>query len=217
MKHFAQGILRVEKDVITRVRRVLQGKGRLNVNVGQIVTPSEIIGNATTSAGFRILNLSTLLSVFPQDVEKFLAKKIGQRIYKDELLAFKKGWLFGTKKAITSPTDGILDFLNNKTGELKINFLPKKVDLPAGVYGVVEEVDEEKGQVVIRIQASQIYGVFGSGRPRDGTLHILGKKDDLISKDKVQVKYDGCILVGGSLFFKDTITSAISIGVRGFV
>lgn len=217
MKHFAKVRLRIEKDVIIRIRRMLQGSGRLNVNVGQIVTPAEIIGSATVSAGFRTVNLSVLLSVPPQDVEKFLVRKLGQRIYKDELLALKKSFLFGTQKAVTSPTDGILDFLNNQTGELKISFLPKRKDLPAGVYGVVEEVDEEKDQVIICIQATRIYGIFGSGKPRDGTLHILGKKDALISRDKIQPKYEGCILVGGSLFFKETITSSISNGVGGLI
>lgn len=217
MKHLAPARARVEKDVITRVARVLVGKGVLNVSVGQQVTPPEIIGMATISAGFRTLDLSTLLSVSPQEVEKLLVKKIGQRIYKGELLAFKKGWLIGGKKVLTSPTDGVLDFLNNKTGELKIAFLPKKVNLPAGVYGIVEVVDKERGQVIIRTQVTRIYGMFGSGRSRDGILHILGKKDGLISKSAIQTEYDDCVLVGGSLFFKDAISACISAGVNGII
>lgn len=217
MKHLVYGRLRIEKDVITRVIRTLRGKGDLVVNIGQQVTPEEIIGSATVSAGFRTLNLSNILSVPPHEVEKLLVRKIGERIYKDELLAFKKGWLFGNKKVITAPTDGVLDFLNNKTGELKIAFLPKKINLPAGVYGIVEAVDKQKGQAVIRTQASRLHGVFGSGRSRDGTLHILSKKDGLISKNMVNASYDQYILVGGSLFFKDAITTSISNGVSGVI
>lgn len=217
MKHLSPLRVRVEKDVVTRVTRVLRGKGTLNVVVGQQVTPADIIGSATVSAGFRTLDLATLLSVPPKEVEKLLVRNLNQKIYKGELLAFKKGGLFGGRSVVTSPTDGILDFLNNKTGELKIVFLPKKVVLPAGVYGIVEVVDSERGQVVIRTQATRIYGMFGSGRSRDGILHILGKKEDLVSKNDIQTKYDEHILVGGSLFFKDTISSAISIGVNGII
>lgn len=217
MKHLAPLRVRVEKDVVTRVTRVLRGKGTLNAVVGQQVTPADIIGSATVSAGFRTLDLATLLSVPPKEVEKLLVRNLNQKIYKGELLAFKKGGLFGGRRVVTSPTDGILDFLNNKTGELKIAFLPKKVVLPAGVYGIVEVVDSERGQVVIRTQATRIYGMFGSGRSRDGILHILGKKEDLVSKNDIQTKYDEHILVGGSLFFKDTISSAISIGVNGII
>lgn len=216
MRYFAPATLRVEKDAITRVKRILRGKGQLNVQAGQVVTPAEIIGSATISAGFRTLNLATLLSVSPQEAGKYLVKKLQGRIYKDELLAYKKEWL-GGKRVVISPTDGIIDFLNNKTGDLRINFLPKKIDLPAGVYGVVEKVNPEKGEVIIRVQVSRIHGVFGSGRLRDGILHILGKRDDLISQEAIQTQYDGYVLVGGSLFFKETVSSAISVGVSGLI
>ncbi|MBI2196926.1 hypothetical protein HYU45_04950 [Candidatus Daviesbacteria bacterium] len=216
MKHFAPARMRVERDVVTRVTRVLKGKGKLNINVGQQVTPPEIIGEARISSGFRTLNLSELLSVSPRDVDKFLVGKLHQRIYKGELLAFKKEWL-GGKKVVTAPTDGVLDFLNTETGELKIAFLPKNAKLPAGVYGIVEEVDEERGQAVIRTEVTRIYGMFGSGHSRDGTLHILRKNDDLIGKSEIQTGYEGYVLVGGSLFFKDTISAAISDGVSGII
>lgn len=217
MRYFAPVRIRIEKDIVTHVVRVLQGKGTLNVNVGQQVSPEEIIGTGEVTSGFRTLNLSTLLSVAPEQVEKFLIKQIGQRIYQGELLAYKKGGLFTAKKQITSPTDGILDFFNNKTGELKISLAPKKADLPAGVYGIVDMVDNSRGQVMIRTQVSRIYGICGSGRSRDGILRILGKKDELVPKNMIQNKFDGQILVGGSLFFKDTISASISAGVSGII
>jgi len=111
MNYYAKGVVRVEKDIITRVKRTLAGKGLLLVAVGQEVTPDELLGSAEVSAGFRIMNLSSLLSVSPADVEKYLARKLGQKIYKGELLASKTNWLFPGKKIITSPTDGVLDFL----------------------------------------------------------------------------------------------------------
>lgn len=209
--------LRVEKDVVVRVTRVLKGKGSLSVSTGQQVTPDEIIGSGTIASGFRTLNLATLLAVSPGEVARYLTKKLNQRIYKGELLASKKGWLLSGKKIVTSPTDGVLEFLNPKTGELKIAFLPKKADLPSGVFGFVEHVDTIRGQVIIRTLVSKIYGMFGSGRVRDGILHILGKKDSLISKAEIQTKYDGGILVGGSLFFKDTISACISQGISGII
>ncbi len=208
--------IRIEKDVLTRVNRVLKGKGSLNVNMGQEVTPAEIIGTSMISPGFRILDLAVLLEVTPTEAEKYLARSLGQRIYQGELLASRKGWL-GRTKTIISPTDGVLDFLNTKTGELRISFLPKKVNLPAGVYGIVEKVDKDRGQVSIRTQVHRIHGLFGSGWSREGILHILGKQNDLISKSVISPKYEGQILVGGSLFFKEAITSALSAGVNGVI
>lgn len=217
MKHIVPSRLRVERDIVTRVVRVLKGKGSLNVRIGQQVTPDELIGSSTIASGFRTLNLSTLLSVPPGEVEKYLTRKLNQRIYKGELLALKKSWFLSGKKIVTSPTDGVLDFINPKTGELKIVFLPKKVDLPAGVFGLVEDVDSVRGQVIIRTLVSRINGMFGSGRIRDGILNLLGKKDSLISRGEIQQKFDGRILVGGSLLFKDAVAAAISVGVNAVI
>lgn len=208
---------RVEKDLVTLITRVLKGKGTFSVKEGQEVSPEEIIGEASISSGFRTVNLAHLLGISPQETEKYLVGKLSSRIFKGELLAFKKGGLFGGKKIITAPTDGILDFFNKETGEVRITLLPKKSKLPAGVYGVVEKVDKEKGQVTIKTQVSRMHGMFGSGHSRDGILHILSKKDDLITKSEIQTGYDGYILAGGSLFYKETISAAISSGVSGII
>lgn len=208
--------IRIERDIITRIYRSLTGTGQIKVSVNQEVAPEDIIGSSNSSAGFRVLNLANLLSVPPSETEKYLQRKVGQRIYKDELLAQKKDFL-GRNKIVTSPADGILDYINPKTGELRMSFLPKKEDLPAGVYGIVEVVDEEKGMIIIKTQASLVHGVFGSGKLRDGTLNLIGKKDDFIAKSVISSRYSGKILVGGSLIFKEAISEAISEGVKGII
>lgn len=217
MKNLTNVRTRVEKDIVTRIKRNLTGKGRINVKPGQQVTPSDIIGTSQVASGFRSLDLANLLSVSPNQVGKFLKKQLGQRIYKDELLAYKPGGIFGGKKIVISPTDGILDFINPKTGEIKMTFLPKKVDLPAGVYGIVDYVNFDHGQIYIKTQVSRIHGMFGSGRTRDGNLVVLGRREGLLSGSEISVKLEGHIVVGGSLIFKDGISRAISCNIFGII
>lgn len=214
---FAPKRLRFEKDIITRVLRVLPGQGSFNISVGQELTPEEIIGSSLVSLGFRTVNLSTQLSTSPKDVKKYLKKEFGQRIYKGELLAYKEGGLLSGKKVVVSPTDGILDFLNTSTGELRMSFLPKKMDLVSGVYGIVENVDNLKGSALIKTQASRVYGVLGTGKARDGILRKLSGKDDLISASKISVKDAEHILLCGSLIYKEAIAAAISAGIHGII
>ncbi len=209
--------IRIERDIVTRVKRVLKGKGALNIALGQQVSPSDIIGTSLVSSGFRTLNLAELLSVSSDKINKYLKKQIGTRVYKDELLAFKDGGLFGGKKLVISPTDGVLDYINPKTGEIRLTHFAKKTDLPSGVFGIVEALDNGRGIVIIKTQVSRIYGMLGSGRTRDGTLVILGGRDGLINKADISPKYDEHILVGGSLVFKDSISAAISSGVNGII
>lgn len=208
--------LRVERDVIVRIRRHLLGKGAINVSIGSQVSPSDIIGTAQVLSGFRIINISQTLGISPKDTENFLKRKIGERIFKGELLAEKVDVL-GRKKIITSPNDGTLEHLNEETGDLRITFLSKKVELPAGVFGIVEDIDKIKGRVIIKTQASIVHGMFGTGRVRDGILHLVGKRDQLIDKSFSTPALEGKILVGGSLVFKDTISSCISNGVSGII
>lgn len=209
--------LRVETDIVTRVHRSLKGRGRLNVQAGQEVAPDHIIGSSEVSSGFRTVNLATLLSVSPKEVKNFLKREVGQKIYKGELLAFKAKGFFHPQRIVTAPTDGLIDFLNPQTGEIRITFLPKKVDLPAAVYGVVEAVDQNRGVVIIRTQVSKIYGMFGTGKARDGILTMVSKRDELVTASKIPQNLGEEILVGGGLIYKETISEAISLGINGII
>lgn len=207
--------IRVENDAIVRLKRSLKGKGVFNVAKGQEVTPSDILGTASVSSGYRVIKLARMLEVSPRETGKYLKTTLGKRIYRGELLASRKGFMFSKQKIVTSPTDGILDFINPETGDIKLTLLPKKQDLLAGVYGIVDAID--KGQIIIRTQASVVRGMFGTGGVRDGMLQVISKRDELVNKSKISAKLDGKILLGGSLIYKDFITSAISEGVNGII
>jgi len=217
VKQFIPLRVRIEKDTVVRINRILAGKGKIAVSLNQEVKPSDILATSDISSGFRTLDLASLLSVEGREVEKYLKRGVGQIIYKGELLAYKDGGLFGSKKTVIAPTDGILDYLNPEDGELRMTLLPKKVELPSGVYGIVESVDQEKGKVVIRTQVSRIHGVFGCGRLRDGILEFIGKREDLLTSAMISPKDEGHILVAGSLIYKDALSNAISCGVNGLI
>lgn len=217
MSMYAPFRVRVEKDAIVRIHRRLQGKGKISVPQGAQVTPTDVLGTANISSGFRTMNLAKYLAVSPLDIQKYMKISLGQKIYKGELLAYKDGGLFGGKTVVVSPSDGVLDFLNPQTGEIKMTLLPRKEDLTCGVYGIVEAVDLERGQITIQTQASLIHGIFGCGRVRDGILHIVGRRDELLGPHFVPLTYHGQILLGGSLVFKEAISACISAGISGII
>lgn len=195
----------------------MTGLGQITVKVGQEVTPGDKLGRFSVKSGFRKINLAKLLSVSPQVTKQALQIKIGQRIFKGELLAFKKGSLFSQNKIITSPSDGVLDFFNEKTGEIRLELALKEVDLPSSVFGIVEKIDHAEGEVVIRTQATEIYGILGSGRVRGGQLRMIGPKSGLIVKNMINPVFVNDILVGGGLIYSDAIFEAVKIGVHGII
>ena len=217
MAFFANLRLRVRANIVTRIFRNLSGKGKIYVSVGQEVTPSDIIGTATVSSGFRTLDLPKLLSCKVEDCKKYLKPSIGQRFYKGELLAYKPKGFLEPEKVVVAPTDGILEFFNPKSGEARIALLPKKTDLPAGVYGTIEAVDNPRAQVIIKTQVTRISGIFGTGRMRDGMLQVLTARDKLVVASMINPQLSDRILLGGSLIFKDAISNAISCSVNGII
>lgn len=217
MSYFAEKKVRIRPNIVKRVFRNLSGKGKINVSAGQEVTPADIIGTATISSGFRTLDLPKLLSCNVSDVQKYLKLAIGKRFYKNELLAYKPRGLLSSQKVVVAPSDGILEFFNPKVGEARIALLPKKVDLVAGVYGIIEVVDNPRAQVIIKTQVSSIYGIFGTGRMRDGIMHVLTARDQLVVASMIDHSHSGKILLGGSLIFKDAISQAISCSVNGII
>lgn len=217
MTNYVTERLRIEKDVIVRMHRFLEGAGKLSVSVGQEVTPDEIIGRSEFSGGFIIINLSKILEESPNQASKYLKKQLGARIYKDELLAYKGGWLFRKPKFVTCPTDGILDYINSQTGEVRITRLPQKIDLPAGVYGIVEYVSRDRTQATIRTQVSKVYGIGGSGKVREGILKVATRRSDLVGRKEISLKFEGNIVVDGSLISRDSLLAAISDGVSGII
>ncbi len=208
---------RVIRNVVTHISRKLPAKGEIFASLNQEVKPSDILGRATISPGFRNINLAEELSVSPIEARKCLQRQIGQSIFKGELLAFKQGGFLRGKRIVTSPSDGLLDFYDDKTGELKIEFTPLKVDIPAAVYGLVEKIDKLRGEVIIKTQTTQIFGVFGTGKLREGILKIVGGRDDLTDKSRISANLEGHIVVTGGLIYRDALSRAVAVGVHGII
>lgn len=206
---------RIVHNKISHVTRMLSGKGNFLVSLGQEVTPPDVIGKFELPSGFFTLNLAKKLFTSPSDAASSLTKPIGSRIYKGELLASKNN-LFN-KTDITSPTDGIISDYDHQTGELRLKFFPKEVSLVSGVYGIVDLIDQQKGQIWIKTMSTQIFGVAGVGKPRMGLLRVLSTSSDILTGQVLRPEYNQHVLVCGAKLESSIITSAIQIGVTGLV
>jgi hypothetical protein len=182
-----------------RVTRKIKGTGSLNVSKNQEVSPHDILGSSLIQPGFTIINISKELKISPNDAVKSLKKTVGVPVYKGELLAKKKS-LFGSR-SLVSPTDCIIEKINPQNGELTLKMLPKQVPLLSGVFGIVDDINTLTGEVYIKTMATQVIGVFGSGRERGGFLRFIGGKADLIDVGQVNISLKGDILVAGGLVF----------------
>lgn len=210
---------RVRKNIIMQISRIVPGgpKGRIKVHVGQELRPEDIIGEGETTTGFISTDIASALHSSPETALSYIKKPIGQLIYAGEPLGIKSS-LFGlSKKTFFAPTDGILDFYDTKSGILRIKLFPRNLRMASGVFGVVDEVDPVSGRVVIRCMAQVLYGMFGSGKERDGILKVIGSPEALISSRQISSLDQNQILVGGGVIFTDALEKALGMHVSGLI
>ncbi len=207
-------IRRVSKTIEFELERKFPGSCKVSVQVGDSVEPEGVIAHCEVSAGQRLIKIAHELGVSAKDVKKYLLRKIGDRIYRGEIITRKKNILGLGKKEIRSPADGVITEID-PNGDLIIKFLPIPVRLVAGARGVVTKVGQES--IFIRSSGIQIKGHAGAGRERDGLIKIIATPEEFIIPQRITADTAGKILVGGSLLERAAIEKALTIGVHGIV
>ncbi len=205
---------RIRLNNFLRVKRTLEGKGAFKASIGQVVEPKDILGTYERSGGFTTVNLARQLGTSVGSAKNFLKKNIGDKIFKGELLASRKS-VFG-ERVITAPTDAIIESFNETRGELTLKYLPAMVHVPAGVYGIVEQ-KTSLNEVIIKTMAHEIFGIFGTGKQKEGFLVFLDGKGNLTNKSQITKELKGNIVVSGALVYKDAIEASISLGVGALI
>ncbi|MEX0616915.1 MAG: hypothetical protein WD231_03855 [Candidatus Woykebacteria bacterium] len=207
-------IRRITKNVEHELERKFTGSCKVSARVGDEVNPESIIGHCEVSAGQRLVKIAHELGVSGSSVKKYLLRKLGDRIYRGEIIA-RRGLIFGVgKKEVKSPADGVINEVDTN-GDLIVNFMPTTVRLVAGAKGQVTKVGQES--IFIKTGGTKISGVSGVGREREGLVKIIAQPHEFVIPQMITGDCAGKILVGGSLLERSTIEKAVTIGVHGFV
>lgn len=196
------------------IRRFINGS--INVRLGQELEPHEIIGLNKKTLGFRVFPLPKILSVRPQEVEKYLQKAIGAYVYKGETIA-QRVYLGNIKKiTFASPIDAIVKSLDPETGSLVLEFIPELIKVPAGVCGKVIGIIPGQG-VTIESSALFLKSKVGLGLRREGVLQVITDPGIPIPLSSINDGLAGKILLGGSLLTREVLYRLISARVKGVI
>lgn len=206
---------RIKENTLTRIKRMLIGQGKINVVVNVEVAPPDILGQYERSGGFFAVKLAKLLGVNDKNGDRYLQRQMGSRIYKGELLALRKG-IFG-KRAITAPTDGILEVYDPNKGELRLRSLPKVVPLTSGVYGIVESINKVTGEIFIKTMGTEVIGVLGAGVERGGILKIMNNASGMVSERQITGQLEGHIIVAGAFIHGESLKKAVECNLSGII
>jgi hypothetical protein len=197
--------------LIERARR-LPVKGTVRVRVGQQVSAADTVASASWSRDHTFIDVASTLGISPAAADRVLRFKAGDTVPVGVILAKSRGLL---PKTVRAPRAGRVVAAGG--GQVLLESGESRVELRAGISGVVREVDPDRG-VVIETVGALIQGVWGNGRIDTGVMINLAEKPDtLLTPQRMDVSMRGYVLVGGQVHEADVLRTAAEIAVRGLL
>ncbi|HEY7615738.1 MAG TPA: hypothetical protein VH744_02970, partial [Terriglobales bacterium] len=162
---------------ITR-ERTLPVAGKVNVHVNQRVNPTDVIAEASFAREHVLLDVARTFGVTPNAADKMIRVKEGDRLAQGALVAEGGGLI---PRSIKAPRPGRVMIAGS--GQVLMEVGDSRIELRAGLPGLVTQVLPEKG-VVIRTAGALIQGVWGNGRIDNGLMvNLLEKPEDVLNPE----------------------------------
>ncbi len=192
--------------------RVLPVAGKVNAHVNQRVNPTDVIAEATFAREHVLLDVARTFGVSPNAADRLIKVKEGDRLAANALVAESGGLI---SRSIRAPRPGRVMVAGS--GQVLMEVGDTRVELRAGLPGVVTQVLPERG-VVIRTAGALVQGVWGNGRIDNGLMiSLLEKPDDVLSADRLDVSLRGSVILGGHVRDAETLKVAAELPIRGLI
>ena len=217
MAHAYTPGLKVTKSLLVRKSRILPLDGEVLVEVGQKVTPDEVVARTELPGDAVLENVASRLGLPPEEVPEAMLKKEGDHVEEGEVIAKAKSF-FGLFKSLAKATrSGTIESVNKITGQVLLRGAPLPVEVKAYLRGKVVEIEEGQG-CVVETNGAFIQGIFGVGGETNGKLMMACETpQQVLSKDLITPEMAGKVIVGGSLVTARALGKAIENNVAGVV
>lgn len=199
----------------THIRRVqvLPLPGRVHVKPGQRVKATDIIADTYNYGKHHLLDIRKSLGIpVVDDAHLRMNIHVGEEVSKGQVIAQTNGlWA----KTLRSPVNGYIAAIQR--GQILIETAGEKINLPAGISGMVMEVFADYG-AAIEGNGAYLQGVWGNGKIGIGRLKMVCKDffEELKPED-ITVDLAGTVVVGGYLAKPEALISAENAKIEGLV
>ena len=192
--------------------RLLPVAGKVNAHVNQRVNPTDVIAEASFAREHVLLDVARTFGVSANAADAMIKVKEGDRLTQGALVAEAGGLI---PRSIKSPRAGRVMVAGS--GQVLMEVGDTRIELRAGLPGVVTQVISERG-VVIRTAGALVQGVWGNGRIDNGLMvNLLEKPDDILSADRLDVSLRGSVILGGHVRDVETLRVAAELPIRGLI
>ncbi|MCS7252461.1 MAG: hypothetical protein N2381_07565 [Armatimonadetes bacterium] len=207
----------VTRDTIIRKERRLPVRGKVLVNIGDEVLPTDVIAQAELLGPLTTVRVADRLGVEPRVLLQVMRKRVGESVQKGEVLAESRSFFGLLKAQVESPVDGTIEFVSDVTGNVGIRHPPTPIQVLAYIRGIVTDVIEGEGAVV-ETRGALIQGIFGIGGEAVGEIAIVANSpDEDVSPSRLEDVHRGKVLVCGSIARYEFLKAAQEVGAVGIV
>jgi len=208
--------LKVKKNLILRRSRTLPIPGEVLVKEGKEVDFDTVVARMKIAGDPHIVKAALLLSVEPQEINKYMIKRIGEEVKKGEVIAQYIAFFGLVRRFAKSPIDGTIENVG-ASGWVTVRSPPVSIEVKAYIPGKVVEVIPNIG-VVIEANATFIQGIFGIGGESHGKLKFLvDSPDETLTAEMIGPEDKDKIIIGGSFITVEAFRKAVEEGVAGVV
>jgi hypothetical protein len=217
MAHAYTPGLRVTQQATIRKERMLPIAGEVLVAVGAKVQASDVIARAELPGDVATVNVVNQLGIGAGDLERFMLKKVGEAVTKDEPIAQNRPLIKWFRRVVRAPVSGSIETVSSVTGQVLLRTPPRPVEVRAYVDGVVVEVRPGEG-AVIETTGAFVQGILGVGGEIAGELVLAADspKTVLTPKD-LNETFAGKIVVAGALVTYEVYQRASQLGIAALV
>ena len=192
--------------------RLLPVSGKVNTHVSQRVNPTDVVAEASFAREHILLDVARTFGISANAADKLMKVTEGDRVMQGALVAESRG-LF--PRTIRAPRAGRVMVAGG--GQILMEVGDARIELRAGLPGVVTQVIPERG-AIIRIAGALVQGVWGNGRIDNGLMtSLIEKPDDMLTADRLDVSLRGSIILGGHVGDADTLRIAGELPIRGLI
>ncbi|HET6846779.1 MAG TPA: hypothetical protein VFH29_08080 [Anaerolineales bacterium] len=194
---------------IVRERR-LPIPGIVRVRAGQRVHAGDVVADAAWAREHIFIDVARLLGLSAAAADRLFRVKAGDSVVAGLVVARGGGLL---PKTIRIPRAGKV--LAAGAGQILMEAGESRLELRAGIAGMVREVITERG-VVIETAGALVQGVWGNGRIDNGVLVSLADRPDaVLTANRIDISMRGSILMAGQIRDAETLRAATEFSVRG--
>lgn len=217
MAHAYTPGLRVTECVNLRKRRILPVPGSVLVKPNTRVSSETVIACTDLPGKIYPVNIAHALSINPQDIRRYLLKNAGDIIEKGSPLAENKPFINWFKTQVPSPITGVVENISNVTGQVMLREPSRPLELLAYIDGQVVELIPNQG-AIIETTCSLIQGIFGLGGETRGIIRLgVENPEDILLAEKITEQHRGAIVIAGSIVECQAFHRAKEVGVNGLV